>query len=233
MTISDKESQDEVRLWRMPTLGAKASSNQTSLGAIAGHRGHLTAEGLQSIREEARKEGFQQGLEEGRQSGEQKARNEVAKKNEALLMEYRQQFESIFTALQKPLNDRDDETEQALAELAISIAKQVIRRELRTNPGEIVAVVREAIGLLPINQQAIRIRLHPEDAAFIRKVFMMDGGEQREWKISEDPSLQRGGCKVSTEDSAIDATIESRIASIVAHILGGDRANDSDDTPTV
>lgn len=225
MTAPDRE--DKVRLWRMPTLGGQGDAEHTALGDSQPRRSsHLTAEGVQSIREQARQEGFEQGLKEGRQTGEQQAREALEKKLQGQFDQYREQFETLFNALQKPLAESDAETEQALAELAFSIAKQVIRRELRTNPGEIVAVVREAVALLPMNQQTIRIRLHPEDAAFIRKVFVMEQGDHREWQISEDPSMQRGGCKVTTDDSSIDASIDARIAAIVAHVLGGDRAGD-------
>lgn len=222
------EHDDKVRLWRMPTLGEQDSVEHNALGDVQTKRstGHLTAEALQAIREQARQEGLEQGLKEGRQTGEKQAREELKKELQSQFDRYHHQFETLFNALQKPLADRDDETEQALAELAFSVAKQVIRRELRTNPGEIVAVVREAVALLPMNQQTIRIRLHPEDAAFIRKVFAMEQSDSREWQISEDPSMQRGGCKVTTDDSAIDASIDARVAGIVAHVLGGDRASD-------
>jgi flagellar assembly protein FliH len=48
------------------------------------------------------------------------------------------------------------------------------------------------------------------------------------WKLIEDVVISRGGCKVLTETSAIDATVENRLAAIVATVLGGEREEDED-----
>jgi len=46
-------------------------------------------------------------------------------------------------------------------------------------------------------------------------------------EIKEDPTLARGGCKVETDTSQIDASMESRIAEIAAEVLGGERRDDA------
>jgi flagellar assembly protein FliH len=43
------------------------------------------------------------------------------------------------------------------------------------------------------------------------------------WKIQQDPLLTRGGCRVSTGDSRIDATVESRLGAVIARVLGDSR----------
>jgi len=44
------------------------------------------------------------------------------------------------------------------------MVRQLIRREVKLDPGQIVGVVREALGILPISARNIRVVLHPEDA---------------------------------------------------------------------
>ncbi len=68
--------------------------------------------------------------------------------------------------------------------------------------------------------------LNPEDAGLIRQVFDVTDKELG-WTIMEDPVMARGGCKVLTETSQIDATLESRLAALVAPLLGGERDEDS------
>ncbi len=41
----------------------------------------------------------------------------------------------------------------------------------------------------------------------------------------EDPTLARGGCLVRTENSQIDARLESRVNAIVGSMLGEERAS--------
>ena len=40
----------------------------------------------------------------------------------------------------------------------------------------------------------------------------------------EDPTLSRGGCLVRSENSQIDARVESRVHAIVGSMLGEERA---------
>ena len=35
--------------------------------------------------------------------------------------------------------------------------------------------------------------------------------------------LSRGGCRVSTDTSRIDATVENRVNAVIAEVLGGER----------
>jgi flagellar assembly protein FliH len=50
--------------------------------------------------------------------------------------------------------------------------------------------------------------------------------EDQPLKIIEDPIQTRGGCRILTDTSQIDATVESRINAIIANLLGGERSTD-------
>ncbi len=82
-----------------------------------------------------------------------------------------------------------------LVGLVISMVKQLVRREVRLDPSQIIGVVREALSILPVGSRSIRVILHPEDAKLIREVYDMSDNEQS-WKVTEDPVLARGGCRV-------------------------------------
>ena len=47
------------------------------------------------------------------------------------------------------------------------------------------------------------------------------------WRIVEDPVLTRGGCRVESESSQIDARLETRIGAVVSRLLGGERSEDA------
>jgi len=109
--------------------------------------------------------------------------------------------------------------------LTIAIARQLIRREIKASPGEIVAVAREAMRTLPLSSRNIRLHLHPEDAALVTEA-MGRPMQQGAWEIVEDPALTRGGCEVETDDSRVDATVERRLAQVISNIFGGERGSD-------
>jgi flagellar assembly protein FliH len=65
--------------------------------------------------------------------------------------------------------------------------------------------------------------LHPEDAAIVRE-RLSEPVSERAWTLVEDPTMSRGGCVIRTENSQIDARLESRISVVIANALGDERA---------
>ena len=59
----------------------------------------------------------------------------------------------------------------------------------------------------------------------IREVYAL-GETEVGWTMSEDPVINRGGCKVVTDTSQIDATLESRLATLIAPLLASARSVD-------
>ena len=69
--------------------------------------------------------------------------------------------------------------------------------------------------------------LHPDDAAVVREKLAAPQGEQQ-WQLSEDPLMARGGCRVTSDNSSIDARFETAVASALSGLLGDDRAERPD-----
>lgn len=139
---------------------------------------------------------------------------------------------SLLESLSEPFKLLDEEVEKELVKLTIGIATQIIRREIKLDQGQIVAVVRETINVLPLASQKISLKLHPEDADIVRSALALDEMSPS-WNIVEDPLITRGGCKVDTEISHVDATVEHRLAAVVSTILGGERERDCRDVEVV
>jgi flagellar assembly protein FliH len=194
----------ECEAWPVPEVG---------VGADAGSQ-PMTARELEELHEQARKEGFEQGLLQGRESG----RAEFAQQLQLL--------EAAMRMLAKPFEDLDDSVEQQLAQLAMLVARQLVRRELKTAPGQVVGVVREALAALPVSARDVRLALHPEDLAMIREVLSLQESEHA-IRLVEDPVQSRGGCRVLTDSSQIDATVEARLNAAIANTLGGLRSSDT------
>ncbi|MDA8362268.1 MAG: flagellar assembly protein FliH [Gammaproteobacteria bacterium] len=181
-------------------------------GTLGKNPNVLTAKQIEQIQKQAYEEGFAQGRQDGK----------------AQVVAQAGRLAKLIGLLNEPLADLDQQVEHELVQLAMVIARALVRRELRSDPGAVVAVVREAMSVLPVAARHVSVHLHPEDAALVRGALALPEGE-RAWRIVEDPVLARGDCKVHTENSQIDASIESRLTSIVTAILGGER---HDDRPT-
>jgi flagellar assembly protein FliH len=138
-----------------------------------------------------------------------------------------EQLKQLIDHFAHPLQSLNDEIEQQLKLLPVTLAQQLVRREIRQEPGEIIALIRESLPLLPAASRKIRIYLHPEDAELVRNALQLDDIEDQEnWKLIEDPMISRGGCEIKSEKSVINATLENRLQSLAASVLGGERIND-------
>jgi flagellar assembly protein FliH len=132
-------------------------------------------------------------------------------------------LESVLQHLAQPLRVLDAEVEKELLQLALAIGAQLARRELRADPGQVVALLRECLDQLPAAAREVRVHLHPEDAALVRERLAMPA-EARAWTMVDDPTLSRGGCRVRSDTSHIDARFESRLNAVIASALGDQRA---------
>lgn len=210
------DTADQWRRWEAPTVGDHREARERKVyrqrpagDKSSGKDGPVTAAEIESIQEAAYREawekGYQEGLAEGRPDAEKRVREITA----------------VLDALSQPLEAVDETVEQEISDLVCVIARQLIRRELRTSPGEIVAVVREAVKALPSGDRRVRVQLHPEDAALIRE--LTGDSEDVRWELVEDPSLNRGGCLVSDRNSSVDMRLEQQIGRVLAAMLGEER----------
>jgi flagellar assembly protein FliH len=161
--------------------------------------------------------------ESGYQAGVSAGRAELQKQNDALAAQVAR-LEGILNHLSRPLAMLEGEVEQQLVLLALAVGKQLARRELKAEPGQIAALIREAVGRLPAAARDVRVHLHPEDAAAIAE-RLASAGQERAWSVVEDPTLTRGGCLVRSEHSQIDSRVESRVNAMVSSMLGEERAS--------
>ncbi|MFC6339750.1 flagellar assembly protein FliH [Pseudomonas sp. CCM 7891] len=172
----------------------------------------LTLEELESIRQEAYNEGFATGEKEGFHSTTLKVRQEA----DAALSVKLASLERLMGSLFEPIAEQDSQLERAMVELVQHIARQVIQRELVMDSTQIESVMREALKLLPLGVGNVRLYINPQD---FEQVKALRERHEETWRIVEDASLQPGGCRVETEHSRIDATVETRISQIMAKLF--------------
>lgn len=118
-------------------------------------------------------------------------------------------LEQLMGHLLAPIAEQDTQIEKAVIHLVEHIARQVIQRELVTDSGQIASVLRDALKLLPMGAQNLRISINPQDFLLVKA---MRERHEESWKIVEDEDLLPGGCRIETEHSRIDASVETRIA---------------------
>ncbi len=209
--VIPKDQVEAVLKWAAPDVAGKAPDQ--SAKPLGKHPEVLTAQRIEQLQQQAYEEGFEQGKQEGRTAGLEEVKAQA------------QRLAAVCDLMAHPLEELDEVVENQLLRLVTVIAQQMIRRELKTSPGEIIAVVRETLALLPVASREVRVHLNPDDVAIVREVLAPPAGE-RGWQIVEDPVITAGGCQVFTDISRIDATVEGRLKALVTGLLGGERQDD-------
>ncbi len=196
--------------WDLPAVAGKT---------VQGRRAGRTVSELEDVEQRAHKEAFAKGhaagLAAARAESQQvlnQAKTQVAN------------IDKMLGAIAQPFRDLDAQIEEQLVALAVSVARQLVRRELRIDPSQVIAIVRETVALLPAATRDVRVHLHPEDANVVREKLATPTAD-RAWTIVEDPVMPRGGCRVTTDTAHIDARLETRIQGIMATILGEERSD--------
>ncbi|MBI3771269.1 MAG: flagellar assembly protein FliH [Gammaproteobacteria bacterium] len=209
---------NEPKKWERPEF---FSDVEHSSGILSEHvvrnKNIVSDDELKRIYEQARQEGYAHGTADGLEQGRKQADKE------------RRTILNIIDHFINPLKEVDDKLEEEIVNLSIAIARQIIRREFKTDPKHIVGVVREAIASLPPMYSKVSIYLNPADAEIVREIYAI-GKQDARIELHDDLSVERGGCRVETEESLIDASIENRIATIAAELLGGEREHDARNT---
>ena len=172
----------------------------------------LTLEELESIRQEAYNEGFATGEKEGFHSTTLKVRQEAEVALSAKLVSLERLMGNLF----EPIADQDSQIEKSMVGLVEHITRQVIQRELAIDSRQIEQVMREALKLLPLDAENVRLFINPQD---FDQVKALRERHEEKWRIVEDAALLPGGLRVETAHSRIDATVETRITQVMAKLF--------------
>lgn len=204
---------DDVRTFELPKIEGLI------VGESDGRARMPTARQVDELHKQAYDDGFAAGREEGYRHGEKLAADEMAERAGIL--------DSIISDLAQPLGRFDAELIESVAELALQIARQLVRRELHIDPGEVVGVVRETLRFLPPVARLTTVRLNPEDIELVQAALSLET-DGVNLKLEPDPLISRGGCVIETDTSRIDASVESRTAAIASQLFGGERDGDGE-----
>jgi flagellar assembly protein FliH len=221
-----KEQQSAYQRWEMTSFGDERPSTQARRAAMAPPPAPApmpepveivpnvalpTIEELEAIREQARAEGYAEGLEEGRAAGHAEGYADGAKAGQIESEGELEHLRSIAASFSDAVMQADETIAHDVLELALRLARGMVRTAFDVRPDLILPVVQEAIGYLPVLAQPATLTLNPEDAEIVRQAMgqeLIKGG----WRIVDDATLARGGCKVDTASNQIDAQAQARWA---------------------
>ena len=150
--------------------------------------------------------GYRQGEKAGLEAG--------AKRSEAMLRRVSETLEAL-AALRA---DMIRQTEHQMLQLALAIAKRVLRREVALDPDLTAAMARVALDRLGDTPTA-KIRLHPEDyAVTVERSDVPLASEHV--SVVADAAVNRGSCLIESDFGFIEAGVEAQFEEVATALLG-------------
>jgi flagellar assembly protein FliH len=178
----------------------------------------ISEEELEAIREAARQQGYAEGHEAGLATGHASGYEDGLAEGRAEAAAELSHLQGIAADFGNAVTQADEAIAADVLELALHLAKNMVRTAFEVRPELILPVVREAVDYLPTLQQPALLILNPEDALIVRGSIGHEL-EKTGWRIVEDTNIARGGCRIDTASNQIDAQIASRWQRL-AHALG-------------
>lgn len=162
-------------------------------------------------RDAAVREAYQRGYAEGRDMGEQA---EAARLRSATAA-----AEEVLDTLREGEIRWTGTIEENVCALAVTIARQIIGREMQADAETFADLIRNALREFPIDQP-IRIRLNPGDlnalssvaAVEVDPMLAITGDREARW--FPDSSIAPGGCMVEGRERIIDGRVDTALERI-------------------
>jgi len=210
---AQQEQVEEAEAFSPPTLSEiedirkQAEQDGFAEGKDEGYQAGIESGRLDGLKQ-GHSEGFEQGREQGYQEGVEQAKVLINR------------FESLLSQFEKPMQLLDSEIEQEIVQLTMKLSKAVVGHELKTHPEHILSALRLGVDSLPIKEQGINIRLHPDDHQLVQDLYSANQLEKNRWELEADPSLSPGDCVINSQRSSVDMRLDTRINSVFEELEG-------------
>jgi len=149
----------------------------------------------------ARQQGYQDGYRDGTAALES-FKQTFAAQATAQIGALLEGFDTQFAAL-------DQRLAQTITQVAVQLAKNVLRAELQQNPAVVARVASEAVAAVMLSARHISVHVHPADLPLVA-----DGAEEalqaRGARLQADASIERGGVLVVSDVGSVDAGLAAR-----------------------
>jgi flagellar assembly protein FliH len=159
---------------------------------------------LAALEREAFAKGYEQGERAGLEAG--------GKRADAMLRRLSETLDQLGDLRRRMIR----ETEAQMVELALAIARRIVRRDVALDQNLTLSMARLALDRLG-DRTTATVRLHPDDLA-------ATAVGRSEWSGSHvtvvaDGSVSRGGCRIESDFGFVDASIDAQFREVARALL--------------
>lgn len=158
--------------------------------------------------EQGKEQGYQDGLNQGREEGMQQGREDGRRIAHTEFMLAARPLDDLISQMQTQLDEYEQRRRSELLQLVEKVTRQVIRCELALQPTQLLALVEEALSVLPEAPKRLRVLLNPLEFG---RISESEAEKVSEWGLTSDPTIAEGECRIVTEAAEMDVGCAHRL----------------------
>ncbi|MBD3293274.1 MAG: hypothetical protein GF393_10140 [Armatimonadia bacterium] len=142
----------------------------------------------------------------------------------------RRLVQAMLSGFARQRRDLLTELQPYVVRIAVEVARRIVRRELRTDPGMVTRTVGAALEQVAAASET-RVRVHPLDAQVLQesiREIVPAPDEAAALEIVPDGSIERGGCVVESDRGIVDARLRTQFEEMQTRLLDGLEATRSE-----
>lgn len=135
----------------------------------------------------------------------------------------RRLVQAMLSGFARQRRDLLSELQPYVVRIAVEVARRIVRRELRTDPGMVSRTIGSALEQVAAASET-RVRVHPLDAQVLQSTIreiVPAPDEAAGLAIIPDGSIERGGCVVESDRGIVDARLQTQFEEMQARLLDG------------
>lgn len=197
-----REEIDGVAAWQFAAVDG-SDQRPAVVGDSAGEAG------LELRMNELREQAYAEGYRHGHEAGAQSVRDAMEAAMRRTAEETAVRMAQLLRTTREHLRHGEQDISRHIIELACDLARQVVRREIATQPAQLLGVVQEALGQLIADGLPATVRMNPDDLALMKGALLETLGEPAP-ELVADASITPGGCVLESRTNSVDATLQKR-----------------------
>lgn len=172
---------------------------------------------LSAQRQQAHDAGYAEGYTQGHAQGLLQAQRQINDYQNQQGRETAQQLATVVETARAQLDNGEQLAAQAVLDIAVELARQVLRHEIAGNPNALLPVIREALGQLFADSRAVQIRMHPLDLDVLQDA-VREEFPNLPLTLQGDAAITRGGCMVEAGGTVVDGRLEKRWLNAISRL---------------
>ncbi|MGD8204137.1 flagellar assembly protein FliH [Pantoea sp. FN0305] len=193
---------DDVQIMNSESTPEQQQAELQRLRRQAEQKG--LAQGLAQGLEEGRKQGHQEGFQQGHQAGIEQGLAEARERQQQTTA----QFTELLHSFQAAIDNLEKVIPSRLVQLALTAARATLGKNLAFDNNLLLEKIQSLLQQEPLFQGPVQLWVNADEFSTVQEQLGTVLAQQG-WELRADDAMLPGGCRITSAECELDATVSS------------------------